>query len=60
MATNLAIVVAAALLSLLIPSIDQNIDQIMQIIVNFLFWCSLVFLTVPFFYKLPKKYEQFF
>jgi len=58
-ATNLAIVVAAAALSLLIPPIDQIIDQIVQIIINFMFWCSLVFLIVPFVYKLPKKYDTF-
>jgi len=58
-ATNLAIVVAAAFLSLLIPSIDQYISQIIQIIINFMFWCSLVFLIVPFVYKLPKKYDTF-
>ncbi|MCK4687956.1 MAG: CPBP family intramembrane metalloprotease [Candidatus Lokiarchaeota archaeon] len=57
--TNLAIVVAAAFISLLIPSIDQNVDQIIQIIVTFMFWCSLVFLIVPFVYKLPKKYDTF-
>lgn len=56
-ATNFAIVAAAAALSLLIPSIDQNINQIMQIIITFMFWCSLVFLIVPFMYKLPKKYD---
>ena len=58
-ATNLAIVVAAAFISLSIPSIDQNVDQIIQIIVTFMFWCSLVFLIVPFVYKLPKKYDTF-
>ncbi len=58
-ATNLAIVVAAASVSLLIPSIDQNFNQIMQIIITCLFWCSLVFLIVPFAYKLPKKYDTF-
>ena len=57
--TNLAIVVAAGVLSLLIPSIDQNINQIIQIIVTFMFWCSLVFLLVPFVYKLPKEYDTF-
>ncbi|NVM36377.1 MAG: CPBP family intramembrane metalloprotease [Candidatus Lokiarchaeota archaeon] len=57
--TNLVIVVAAAALSLLIPSIDQISDQIIQIIVTFIFWCLLVFLLVPFGYKLPKKYDTF-
>ena len=58
-ATNLAIVIVAAVLSLVIPSIDQIIDQIIQIIVTFMFWCSLVFLIVPFVYKLPKKYDTY-
>ncbi|MEE9378352.1 MAG: type II CAAX endopeptidase family protein [Candidatus Lokiarchaeia archaeon] len=56
-ATNLAIVIAAAFFSLLLPSIDQNFNQIMQIIITFMFWCSLVLLIVPFVYKLPKKYD---
>ncbi len=58
-ATNLAIMIAAAALSLSISSVDQITDQIIQIIVNFMFWCSLVFLIVPFVYKLPKKYDTF-
>lgn len=58
-ATNLAVVVVAAAVSLLIPSIDQIVDQIIQIIVTFIFWCLLVFLLVPVGYKLPKKYDNF-
>ena len=58
-ATNLVIMIAAAALSLSISSVDQNINQIIQIIVNFMFWCSLVFLIVPFVYKLPKTYDTF-
>lgn len=58
-ATNLAIVVAAALISLSIPSIDQTVDQIIQIVITFMFWCLLVFLIVPFVYKLPKNYDTF-
>lgn len=58
-ATNLAIVVVAATVSLLVQSNDQNFNQIMQIIISFMFWCSLVFLIVPFAYKLPKKYDTF-
>jgi len=37
-ATNLAIVIAAAFISLLIPFIDQIINQIIQIIVTFMFY----------------------
>jgi hypothetical protein len=54
-ATNLAILVAASALSLLIPSIDQITSQVIQIVVKFIFWCLLVFLFIPFGYKLPKK-----
>lgn len=58
-ATNLVTVVTAALISLAIPSIDQTVDQIIQIVITFMFWCLLVFLIVPFVYKLPKNYDTF-
>ncbi len=58
-AINLAILVAASALSLLILSIDQISEQVIQIVVKFIFCCLLVFLLIPFGYKLPKKYDTF-
>jgi membrane protease YdiL (CAAX protease family) len=55
----LIILVVASTFSLLLLSINQIASQVIQIIIRFLFWCILVFLIVPFGYKLPKKYETF-
>jgi len=57
--TNLVMLVVATLLVSFIPSISQIIDHIIEIVVKFMFWCLLVFLIVPFGYKLPKKNESF-
>lgn len=58
-ATNLAVLIAAVMLSLIIPYINQYAYQVIQIIIKAIFWCLLVFLIVPFCYKLPKKYDSF-
>ncbi len=58
-ASNFAMLVVALFLSTLFPAITPLVNQIIQIVVAFVFLSVLVFVLVPFVYKLPQEYASF-
>lgn len=58
-ATNLALLIVANLISLVIPLINPFFNQIIQIIIKFILLAILVFFLLPLVYKLPRKYYSY-
>lgn len=58
-ASNLTLLIIAVLVSTLLPAINLLVNQLIQIFLTFALLSLLIFVIVPYVYKLPQDYESF-